>query len=116
MNLSSIVIQTKPEFMQGLINIIKEADFCEYHLHDENGRIIVTVEGKDTGEEIAKLKLIKDLPNVTSAEMVFAYSEDELEAERQRLESTEDNIPDWLNNPKAKLGDIKYNGDLKKGV
>ena len=114
MNLSSIVIQTLAENVEELVEIVKESDFCEYHLHDENGRIIVTIEGKDTGEEIAKLKLIKALPKVTSAEMVFAYSEEELEIEKDKLERAADNIPEWLNDPEAKLSDINYGGDLKK--
>jgi len=115
MNLSSIVIQTLAENVDELVEIIKKVDYCEYHLHDANGRIIVTLEGKDTGEEIAKLKLIKTLPKVTSAEMVFAYSEEELEKEKDKLEKAEDNIPEWLNDPDAKLRDINYGGDLKKG-
>ena len=45
--------------------------------------------------------------------MAFAYSEDELEQERNKLEKSTDNIPDWLNNPDAKMRDINYGGDLK---
>jgi len=114
MNLSSIVIQTTPEFLNGILDAVKKADFCEYHLHDEKGRIIVTVEGKDTNEEITKMRLIEGIPHVISAEMVFAYSEDELQQEREKLEQAEDNIPDWMNDPNAKSSDINYGGDLKK--
>ncbi len=46
--------------------------------------------------------------------MAFAYSEDELEEERQKLEKSSDNIPDWLNDPDAKINDIHYGGDIKK--
>jgi len=45
--------------------------------------------------------------------MAFAYSEDELEKEREKLEKTEDNILEWLNDPDAKMKDINYGGDLK---
>jgi len=45
--------------------------------------------------------------------MAFAYSEDELEAEREKLEKSKDNIPDWLNDPDTKMRDINYGGDLK---
>ena len=45
MNLSSIVVLTKPENLEEVLASIKSSDFCEYHLHDEKGRIIVTVEG-----------------------------------------------------------------------
>lgn len=116
MNLSSVVIQTRAEKLENVLQIIKQSEFCEYHIHDEKGRIIVTIEGKDTSEEVAKLKMIQNLPDVSSAEMVFAYSEDELENEKQKLDSNDDNLPKWLNDPEAKLKDIKYNGDLKGGV
>jgi len=113
MNLSSIVIQTRPEHLESVLKVIKSSSDCEYHIHDDKGRIIVTIEGKDTEEEINKLKNLQVIPHVVSAEMAFAYSEDELEAEREKLEQTKDNIPDWLNDPDAKIRDINYGGDLK---
>ncbi len=113
MNLSSVVVQTRPEHLEEVIKAIKASPDCEYHLHDEKGRIIITIEGEDTEEEVARLKRIQAIVHVISAEMVFAYSEDELEQEREKLENTKDNIPDWLNDPDAKLRDIKYGGDLK---
>lgn len=113
MNLSSIVILTKAENLDTVLKQVKSTDVCEYHLHDEKGRIIVTIEGKDTEEEIIKLKMLQEIPNVISAEMVFAYSEDELELARDELEKAKDNIPEWLNDPDAKMRDIKYGGDLK---
>ena len=113
MNLSSIVVSTKPEYLEEVLETIKKSDLCEYHLHDEKGRIIITIEGNNTEEEIAKLKLIQQIPHVVSAEMAFAYSEDELEEERSKLENDQDNIPDWLNDPDAKMRDINYGGDLK---
>ena len=39
---------------------------------------------------------------------------EELENEKEKLEKAADNIPEWLNDPEAKLSDIKYGGDLKK--
>ncbi len=114
MNLSSIIIQTTPEFLNEIIEAVKASDFCEYHLHDEVGKVIVTIEGEDTNEEITKLRLIENMPHVISADMVFAYSEDELQAERDKLEQAEDNIPNWMNDPNAKASDINYGGDLKK--
>lgn len=46
--------------------------------------------------------------------MAFSYSEDELEKEREKLEKEEDNIPEWLNDPDAKMKNINYGGDLKR--
>jgi nitrate reductase NapD len=96
-----------------VIKALSSSGDCEYHLHDKKGRIIVTIEGENTEEEIEKLKSIQQIPNVISAEMVFAYSEDELEKERNKLENLKDNIPDWLNDPDSTMRDIKYGGNLK---
>ena len=43
MNLSSIVIQTRPEHLESVLEIIKSSSDCEYHIHDLKGRIIVSV-------------------------------------------------------------------------
>ena len=113
MNLSSVVIQTLPENLEKVIWEIEKSDCCEYHLHDEKGRIIVTIEGKDTEEEVDKLKAIQRMSGVISAALVFAYSENELEVQREKLEKTPDNIPKWVNDPNATTKDIRYGGDLK---
>jgi len=112
MNISSVVVQSSPENVAALIKVFKNCDFCEYHLHDEKGRIIVTIEGKNVEEEITKMQSIENIEEVLSAQMVFSYAEDELDQERNKLEAKEE-LPDWLNDPKAKLRDIKYGGDLK---
>jgi len=113
MNISSIVIQTSPEFTQGVVDILKEADFCDYHFQDEKGRIIVTIEGKGVEEEIQKLTRIQFMDHIVAADMSFAYSEDELNIERDKLEAAGGALPAWLNDENATKRDIKYNGDLK---
>jgi nitrate reductase NapD len=113
MNISSIVIQTNPEFLEELVNKIKESDLCEYHIHDEKGRIIVTIEGANVDEEIAKMKQIQAIPKVISASLVYSYNEEDLDIEREKLEKV-DSIPEWLNDEKAKAEDIVYHGDLRK--
>jgi nitrate reductase NapD len=113
MTLSSILIQSKPENILKLIEQIKNVDFCEYHLHDESkGSIIVTVEGKNTGEEMQKLGEIQKMDYVISAEMIYAYHEDELEQMREDLEIS--SIPNWLNKNDVDAKDIVYHGDLKR--
>ncbi len=114
MNISSIVVQTTPTYIEEVLEKVKSSEFCEYHMHDEKGRIIITLEGVDTNEEISKLKVIQSFSHVMSAEMVYSYSEDELNEIRNDLEMEKDNTPDWLNDENATAKDIRYNGDLKK--
>ena len=113
MNISSIVVQTVPKFLDEVVEALKNSDACDYHLHDEKGRIIITIEGVDVSEELKKMKVIEMIPHVISAEMQMAYSEDELEANMQKLENA-DVVPKMLNDDDMDPADIVYRGDLKK--
>jgi nitrate reductase NapD len=114
MNVSSIVVQVRQEYVDEVVEALKAADFCDYHFHDKAiGKIIVTVEGEGVSEEIAKLKKVQAVPHVIAADMMMAYSEEELEAERSKLEMGP-NIPDMLNDDTLRAEDIVYHGDLKK--
>jgi len=116
MNISSIVVQVRSEYIDEVVNTLKESDFCDYHFHDKSiGKIIVTVEGENISEEIAKVKKIQAVPHIIAADMMMAYSEDELEQERSKLE-TGPNVPEMLNDDTIRAEDIVYNGDLKKKI
>jgi len=58
MNISSIVVQTLPKNLDSVLEAIKNCDVCDYHVHDEKGRIIITIEGIDVSEELTKLRVI----------------------------------------------------------
>ena len=113
MNISSVVVQTVPKFLDEVVEALKNSDACDYHLHDEKGRIIITIEGADVSEELKKIKVVEMIPHVVSAEMQMAYSEDELEANMQKLENA-DLVPKMLNDNDMDPKDIVYRGDLKK--
>ncbi len=113
MNVSSIVVQAREEYIEELVALFKASDFCDYHLHDASiGKIIVTVEGEGVEEEIAKLVQIQELPHVIAADMMMTYQE-ELERERDKLEFS-DEVPAMLNAKDVNPKDIVYHGDLKK--
>ncbi len=114
MNISSIVVQAKPEHIDDILEIVQNATFCDYHFHDkEKGKIILTIEGESVDDEIKKLKIIQSLENVISAEMMMSYSEDELDREIKKLEAQEP-VPAMLNDDTLDAKDIVYHGDLKK--
>jgi nitrate reductase NapD len=113
MNISSVVVQTVPKYLDDVVKALKNSDACDYHLHDEKGRIIVTIEGESVSEELKKMRVIEMIPHVISAEMQMAYSEDELDAHMERLDNA-DVVPKMLNDDSIKPEDIVYNGDLKK--
>ena len=114
MNVSSIVVQARADHVEELVETFKNCDYCEYHFHDTSiGKIIVTVEGEGVNEEIKCLKKIQQTPHVIAADMMMAYSEDELDQERDKLEGTNP-VPEMLNDDTIRAEDIVYYGDLKK--
>ena len=113
MNISSIVVKTLPKHINEVVESLKNCDVCDYHMHDELGRIIITIEGDGVQEELKKLKVIEAIPYVMSADMQMAYSEDELSAHMEVLENA-DLVPKVLNDKNIQSHEIVYNGDLKK--
>jgi nitrate reductase NapD len=113
MNISSIVVQTLPKHINEVVESLKNCDVCDYHMHDELGRIIITIEGDGVQEELRKLKVIEAIPYIMSADMQMAYSEDELNSHLEVLENA-DAVPKVLNDKDIDVTDIQYNGDLKK--
>ena len=113
MNISSIVVQTLPKFLDEVVEALKECDACDYHMHDEKGRIIITIEGSGVEEELKKLRIIENIPHVASADMQMAYSEDELSSHMEVLDNAEV-VPKMLNKEDVDPRDIVYNGDLKQ--
>jgi len=113
MNISSIVVQTLPKFLDEVVESLKKCEVCDYHLHDEKGRIIITIEGEDVSEELSKLKVIEAIPHVIAADMQMAYSEDELDANIKVINES-DAVPNLLKNEDVEIERVTYHGDLKK--
>jgi len=113
MNVSSIVVQTIPKFLDEVVEALKNTPECDYHFHDEKGRIIITIEGAGVSEELEKLHVIEAIPHVIAADMQMAYSEDELDRHMEVINGA-DAVPKMLNDDDLDPRDIIYNGDLKK--
>jgi nitrate reductase NapD len=113
MNVSSIVVQTLPKFLDEVVENLKNCEVCDYHLHDEKGRVIITIEGEDVSEELGKLKVIEAIPHVIAADMQMAYSEDELDANIKVINES-DAVPNLLKNENVEIDRVIYHGDLKK--
>ena len=113
MNISSIVVQTLPKYLDEVVEKLKECEACDYHFHDEKGRIIITIEGDGVSEELKKLSVVEAIPHVMAADMQMAYSEDELD-EHMNVINNSDVVPKMLNDESINVNDIVYSGDLKK--
>jgi len=113
MNISSIVVQTVPKFLDEVVQSLKDCEVCDYHMHDEKGRIIITIEGEGVSEELKKMSVIEAIPHVITADMQMAYSEDELDQHMEVLNNA-DAVPKMLDDDTIDPKDIIYRGDLKK--
>ncbi|MCP4571401.1 MAG: chaperone NapD [bacterium] len=80
MNISSIVVKTHPDRLAQVMEGLREIETCDIHFSDEQGRIVVTVEGTDDADETAKLKRIQALPGVASADFSYTYNDHEAHA------------------------------------
>ena len=113
MNVSSIVVQTVPEHLDEVVTSLKACEVCDYHMHDEKGRVIITIEGKGVSEELEKLRVVEAIPFVYAADMQMAYSEDELD-EQMEFINGRDAVPKVLHDPDVDVDRVVYNGDMKK--
>ena len=115
MNISSIVVQTLPQYVEEVIENLKKCSVCDYHFYDKSGKIIITIEGEDVSEELSKLRVIEAIPHIIAADMQMSYSEDELDRHMRVLENA-DAVPKVLDQDTTKIdpSTVVYNGDLKK--
>jgi len=114
MNVSSIVVQCLPKYVEEVVESLKNTPECDYHLHDEKGRIIITIEGEGVSEELEKLRVVEAIPHVISADMQMAYSEDELD-EHMEVINNRDVVPKILQDTESvDVDKVVYNGDMKK--
>ena len=112
MNISSVIVKTKPEHYDAVYLNLIESNLCDVHFGDkEKGIIIVTIEGESVEEEIKKVTSIEDLPYVISANMHMSYNEEELDKLREGIDLNK--TVEELNRQKS-AEEIVYHGSLKK--
>lgn len=100
MNLSGIVVVTKPEHLDSVVSDLGNQPGVEVHYTDPAvGRIVVVQEAESIDDEIAGLKRIKGLPHVAMAEMASHYfGEDPQNYPPDRLGDLERQpVPAYLN-------------------
>jgi len=96
MNISGIVVKAAPAQVAEVMETLRTSGLCEVYFHDEAGRIIVTVEGEDTNEEIRKMKEIMGLPGVICANLAYTYNEEEIEGALEQMKAALQAVPEAL--------------------
>ncbi|MCH7938914.1 MAG: chaperone NapD [Candidatus Marinimicrobia bacterium] len=76
MNVSSIVVRTKPAAVKSVMAALEKSGLCDVFFSDKQGRIVVTVEGETVDGEAEKLLAIQKLPDVLGADLVYAFSDE----------------------------------------
>ena len=116
MTMSGVLVQVLPKNLDTVYKDLEDSGLCDVFHKDEKGKIIIVLEGENTGEEIQKLKIIQEMPNILSADMIQSNSEEEL---NQLIDDVEimhekNHIAEFLNQDNVNPKDIIYKGDLKK--
>ncbi len=112
MNIASLLVETQPENVASLIQTINSFPWAEVHHSEQDGRMIVTVEGETSKEDVANFKTIKSLPQVLSASMVEYCFEEEKSISRENIDTAE--IPDYLKNEIAGPAGANYYQRLRR--
>ena len=116
MTMSSCVIRCHPNDLEDVKKRVEDTGVCEIFITDEKGYLIVIIEGENIDEEMEKLAKLQLLEGVLSADMVYSYSEDELDALKEDLEKVEP-VPEILQKEDVRAEEIVYHGNLKwKGL
>ncbi len=112
MNISSVLVMMKPEYQEEVVGNLRKSGLCDVFFQDE-GRVIITIEGENVEEELLKLHQIKEIDHIISAEMMFHYNEDELAAALENVSLDGERIPEILEDEEKGAEKIAYQGDLR---
>ncbi len=70
MEVSGILVACKPEHMPQVITSLSDLPWADVHFTEPVGRMVVTIEATDHHQSMDRLKTVKGLPRILSAEMV----------------------------------------------
>ena len=98
MNIASVVVATKPENLAQVKKEIRALQWAVVHHTDEDGRLIVTIEGETSQEDVERFKYLRNIPDVLNVELIqYTFEEDgDLPEDPSEFESGE--VPDYLQN------------------
>ncbi|MBC8413759.1 MAG: chaperone NapD [Nitrospira sp.] len=92
MTVSSIVVRTAPANTSSVISRIIKTDLCEVHFKDEEGRIVVTLEGENIDAMMQSVKEIQNMPDVLNVSVMYSYCGEEVGEAMEHIETRGDRI------------------------
>ena len=93
MNISGVLVCTQPERTAAMRQKLESVPGVDVHHTDETGRIIITIEGADTSQDVERLKQVKALEGVLSADMIHYHFEEDDSVVPLRLLEQENAVP-----------------------
>ena len=78
MSVSSLVVNVAPQHLEDGIEKLRQSGLCDVFFFDSRGKIVVTVEGENSEEEMEKMRAIQSFPFVLSTALAYSYYGDEL--------------------------------------
>ena len=81
LNITSIILGVAPNDAAGVSALLKAIDGVEVHAIAEDGRMIVTIESGDEDNTSNTFEMIRQLPGVISAALVFHQYESDPDEE-----------------------------------
>jgi len=77
MNISSIVVHTRPQESSALQGRLAGLPGVDVHAAMDDGRIIITIEDTPTSVPSETLRSVQNMQGVLSAAMVYNYSDEQ---------------------------------------
>lgn len=77
MNISGVVVRTLPEKIHAVEDILLNMEGVEVHGHNDDGRMVVTIEQENTRESSDVILQMQNVPGVLSTMMIYHQFEDE---------------------------------------
>ena len=69
--IASVLVQTRPERLETAAQAIEALHGTQIYSRDPRGKLVVVIEGADSGSIGATLNIISSLPHVLTASLVF---------------------------------------------
>ena len=76
-HITSFIVLTRPEVLQRVCNCLRALPGTEVHQHDDNGKIIITIEAESTAHISQTTQAIGLLDGVLACNMVYHQFENE---------------------------------------
>lgn len=81
MNISSVIVQTRPERLADVRAALAALPGVELHAESPEGKLVITLEDDSTRTAADRYVDLNNIPGVLSAAMVYQFSDDISEPE-----------------------------------